>query len=160
MDTSWWSWAVMKMTWRKLKATLFIKKMTQLDSAFCIKLVSHLQNLFRQMKGTVDHTSSTCNLKRQKYHRKEIFKLETWQDSEEFSTKQGGKVGQVRSTENIPASFLVTANKHFVVSSSWRQEELWENMALCWIGHLFYGWIPSSVGSHGFSNHHAKHHSW
>lgn len=110
------------------------------------------------MKGTVDHISSTCNLKRQKYHRKEIFKLETWQDSKEFSTKQGGKVGWVRSMKNIPASFLVTANKHLVVSCAWRQEGLWGNMALYWIRCLFYGWIPASVGSHGFSNHHAKHH--
>lgn len=32
--------------------------------------------------------------------------------------KVRGKVGQVRSVENIPASFLVTTNKHFVVSST------------------------------------------
>lgn len=30
--------------------------------------------------------------------------------------KARGQVGQARSVENIPASFLVTANKHFVVS--------------------------------------------
>lgn len=91
-------------------------KVMQLDSALSIKLVSHLQNHFRQMKGIVEHTSATCNPRRQKDHRREIFKLETWQDSEEVSTKQGTKVSQVRSMKNIPASFLVIAKKHFVVS--------------------------------------------
>lgn len=43
------------------------------------------------MKGTVDHASTTYNLKRQKDHSREVFKLET-QDSEEFSTKQGENV--------------------------------------------------------------------
>lgn len=86
-------------------------RVLEVDSAvpFCLKFLSHIQNPFRWMNDTADHIL---------YYMWPQLTAGSLKGSLPAGgrtrfTKQGKKVAWERYGENIPASFLVTANKPY-----------------------------------------------